>query len=138
MPIYNLFISHSWAYSDNYDKLIHLLNTKPNFHYKDYSVPKEDQIHTSGKDRELYEAIKRKIKPTSVVVILAGVYATYSKWINKEIKIAQTEFSPPKSILAVQPFAAKKTSQVVKDAADEVVNWNTNSIVNGIHNLANR
>jgi len=138
MKTYNLFISHSWAYRDTYDRLINLLNKNPYFHYKDYSVPKEDQIHTSGTDSELYEAIKRKINQTNVVVILAGVYATYSKWINKEIEIAQKEFLLPKPILAIQPFAAEKTSQIVKEAADEIVKWNTNSIITGIHDLADK
>ena len=37
---YNLFISHSWTYSDAYEKLVALLDAKPNFDYKNYSVPK--------------------------------------------------------------------------------------------------
>lgn len=39
---YNLFISHSWAYSDAYEKLVNMLNAKPYFDYKNYSVPKTD------------------------------------------------------------------------------------------------
>lgn len=31
---YNLFISHSWAYSDAYEKLINLLNKDSTFTYK--------------------------------------------------------------------------------------------------------
>ena len=31
---YNLFISHSWAYSDAYEKLIKLLDNRGNFPYK--------------------------------------------------------------------------------------------------------
>ena len=34
--IYNLFISHSWAYGDEYDRLIDLLNSDPYFSYRDY------------------------------------------------------------------------------------------------------
>ena len=58
---YNLFISHSWAYSDAYQKMINLLNKRPYFFYKNFSVPKHDPIHTSGTDKRLYEAIKRKV-----------------------------------------------------------------------------
>ncbi|OPY56750.1 MAG: hypothetical protein A4E55_01950 [Pelotomaculum sp. PtaU1.Bin035] len=46
---YNLFISHSWTYSDAYDKLIGLLNSDPYFSYKNYSVPKDDPIHNAIK-----------------------------------------------------------------------------------------
>ena len=132
MKTYNLFISHSWAYTDSYEKLVNLLDNKPYFDYRNYSVPKDDPVHTYGTDYELYEAIKRQMSPTHVIVILAGIYATYSKWINNEIKIAQTEFQTPKPILAIEPWGSERTSTVVKKAADKVVKWNTESIVSAI------
>ena len=52
---YNLFISHSWSYSDTYDKLEELLDTRPYFFFKNYSVPKDDPIHTNGTDKQLYD-----------------------------------------------------------------------------------
>ena len=136
MATYNLFISHSWAYSDAYEKLINLLNAKAYFSYKNYSVPKNDPIHTKGTDKDLSEAIKGQIRLTQVVVILAGVYASHSKWINKEILIAQTAFTVPTPILAVEPWGSERTSKTVRDAADKIVGWNTNSIVSGIRELA--
>ena len=132
---YNLFISHSWSYSDAYEKVVEMLDKKSYFSYQNFSVPQSDPIHTNGTDRELYIAIKNKIQLTNVVIIMAGVYSTYSKWINKEIEIAQNAFSIPTPILAIQPWGAERTSTVVKTAADMVVGWNTNSIVNGIRDL---
>lgn len=132
---YNLFISHSWAYGDAYDKLVELLNNRSYFFFKNYSVPKNDPIHTNGTDKQLYEAIKVQMGYAHVVIILAGVYSTYSRWINKEIEIAQSGFSVRKPILAVQPWGAERTSSVVKEAADLVVKWNTESIVEGIRSL---
>jgi len=126
---YNLFISHSWAYSDAYEKLTSLLNNYSYFDYKNYSVPKDDPIHTKGADWELAQAIESKVKSCSVVLILAGVYSTHSKWIKKEITIAQ---KLGKSIIAIQPWASEKTSQTVKDSADEIVGWNSSSVVNAI------
>lgn len=133
--IYNLFISHSWAYSENYEALVNLLNQDNTFSYRNYSVPRNDPIHTNGTDRDLYNAIKRQMQPASVVIILAGVYATYSKWINKEIKIAQNEFIVPKKIIAVEYWGTDKTSRVVKNAADAIVKWNTASLINKIKEL---
>ena len=132
---YNLFISHSWSYSDTYDSLVKLLDRASYFNYKNYSVPKDDPIHDAGTDKELYEAIKVQISKASVVIILAGVYATYSKWINKEIKIAKEEFVSPKPIIAVEYWGSEKTSRVVKEAADKIVKWNSNSIINAIKEL---
>ena len=130
--MYNLFISHSWAYSDTYEQLLSLLDKAENFVYSNYSVPKNDPIHYAGTDRELKAAIREQMSHASCVLILAGVYATYSKWINIEIDLAQNGFYYPKKIIAVEPWGAIKTSAVVKNAADEIVGWNTKSIVRAI------
>ncbi len=85
----HIFISHSWTYDNQYRNLTAILDNRKYFSYKDYSVPKDDPIHTNGSDQELYEAIERKIRCCGSVIILAGVYSTHSKWINKEIEIAK-------------------------------------------------
>jgi hypothetical protein len=129
MTTYNLFISHSWTYENEYDRLVNLLNTKPYFYYKNYSVPKDDPIHRVGSDRELRNAIREKIRLASCVLILAGVYSTYSKWINIEIELAK---EMGKRIIAIEPWGSERTSSAVKDAADKIVKWNTDSIVGAI------
>jgi hypothetical protein len=136
MATYNLFISHSWTYSDAYEKFVNLLDKAPNFSYKNYSVPKDDPIHNAPNQAQLHEAIKRQIAPSQVVIILAGVYATYSKWIDREIQIAKKEFPTAKAIIAIQPWGAERTSQKVKENADSIVAWNTDSIVAAIRKLA--
>lgn len=135
MRTYNLFISHSWSHSEKYDGLLNLLNRKNYFRYKDYSVPKDDPIHTNGSDRKLSEAIYRQMQPCSIVLILAGVYATYSEWIGKEIKLAKEEFDVPKPIIAIEYWGSERTSSVVKENADRVVKWNTERIVSAIMKL---
>lgn len=130
--MYNLFISHSWTYSDAYENLTSLLDNMNYFTYKNYSVPKNDPIHNARNDRELYEAIEEQIKHASVVLILAGVYSSYSKWIDKEIEIAQNLDKP---ILAIEPWGAEKTSLKVKDSADKIVKWNGDSIVRAIREV---
>lgn len=126
---YNLFISHSWSYSDEYSRLANLLNKKPGFSWKDYSVPKDDPIHNAPTIAKLREAIENQMRPASCVLILAGVYATYSKWINIEIDLAN---KLGKKIIAIEPFGSERTSLVVKEAADEIVGWNTDAIINAI------
>jgi hypothetical protein len=131
---YNLFISHSWAYGDAYEKLIGLLDSKGGyFPYKNYSVPQNDPIHNAPNQVALRAAIERQIKPASVVLILAGVYSTYSKWINVEIEIAKQLGKP---IIAIEPWGSEKTSAVVKNAADKIVKWQTDSIVSAIRAIA--
>ncbi|HZK54372.1 MAG TPA: TIR domain-containing protein [Desulfosporosinus sp.] len=127
---YRLFISHSWIYGDAYEKLVAFFNQHPNFKWTDYSVPKNDPIHDAPNETALYNAIKNQIAPVNCVIILAGVYSTYSKWINKEIEISKNVFS--KSIVAVEPWASENTSRIVKANADVVVKWQSSSIVEAI------
>lgn len=133
---YNLFISHSWTYGDQYAGLVNLLRSRPSFDFRNYSVPKDDPIHNAPNSSALYQAIKDQISPCCVVVILAGKYATYSKWINHEIQIAKKGFSYPKPILAIAPWAALQISDVVRRNADMIVRWNSDSIIDGIRQLA--
>lgn len=132
---YNLFISHSWAYSDAYEKVINLLNKDSSFSYKNYSVPKDDPIHNANNDKELYEAIKKQISPSCVVLILAGVYSSYSKWIDKEIEISKNGFATIKPIIAIEPWDSEKTSKKVKNNADKIVKWQSSSIIKAIKEL---
>lgn len=129
---HNLFISHSWRYSNTYDSLCHLLDSRNYFNYRNYSVPKDDPIHTNGTDKELLYAIHNKIRFCHVVLIMAGVYSSYSKWINKEIIIANRSFREPKPIIGIKPWGQINTSSVVQNNAVEIVGWNTESIVRAI------
>lgn len=136
MRTFNLFISHSWSYADTYDGLVNLLQQRSYFSFRNYSVPQDDPIHDAGTDAQLREAIRRQMAPCSVVLILAGVYATYSKWIEEEIDLAKHDFDAAKPIIAVEPWGSQRTSTRVKDAADKIVRWNTESIVRAIRELA--
>ena len=129
MSTYNIFISHSWSYSDQYQGLVRLLNNAEYFSYKNYSVPKDDPIHNASNKYELKEAIRNQMQYASCIIILAGVYSTYSKWINIEIELAK---EMGKKIIAVQPWGANRTSDIVKKSADEIVAWNPSSIVSAI------
>ena len=132
---YNIFISHSWNYSDAYEKLLNLLNSDPYFDYRDYSIPKDDPVHTHS-DALLRQAIFNQIQPCSCILVLAGVYATYSKWINIEIRTARESFYYPKKIIAVECWGAERTSQIVKQNADRIVGWNSASIISAIRELS--
>lgn len=129
--IYNLFISHSWKHNTEYENLEKLLNNASNFNFKNYSVPINNPIHNAPNSLALEQAIYDQMRPASAIIILAGVYATYSKWINIEIKLAQ---QMKKKIIAVEGRGSERTSAIVKQSANEIVKWNTNSVINAIKN----
>ena len=119
------------SYSDAYDKLKGLLNSQ-DINYYNHSIPKSDPVHTNGSDKQLTEAIDAKIKGVSGVLILAGVYSSYSKWIDEEIRIA-IKYNKP--IIAIEPWGSERTSQKVKNNADRIVKWQGSSVVNAIKEL---
>ena len=61
--------------------------------------------------------------------------ASYSTWIQREIRIAKNSFTSTKPILAIKPWGNTNVSQVVASSAVRIVNWNTDSIVNAIRGL---
>lgn len=100
---YNLFISHSWTYGDAYEKLVNLLNGVSGFTYRNYSVPKNDPIHNAPCDYQLRAAIRNQMQHASCILVLAGVYSTYSKWIKIELELAA---EMGKKIIAIEPWGA--------------------------------
>lgn len=130
--MYNLFISHSWKYSDYYVKLVSLLNNAAYFSYKNYSVESSSPLTIYNKiyyESELKNKLRIQMRTCHVVLILAGVYSSYSEYIQMEIQIAK-ELNKP--IIAIEHWGSEKTSLVVKNNAKCIVGWNTSSIVDAI------
>ncbi len=137
----NIFISHSWSYSGHYDKLAEWIfdeawsvDGQP-IHFFNTSVPKDNPIHFAPNDAALQQAIYERIFDSHVVVIPTGMYANHSKWIGKEIDGAKLYAKP---IVAVDPWAQKRASSVVAEAAAEAVGWSKKSIINAVWRLGNR
>ena len=132
LKTYDLFISHAWKYNSEYYKLEGMLNDASNFEWRNYSVPKHDPVldPDDPTDRKtLLKELDEQIRPVNCVLILAGMYVSYSFWIQKEIEIAQTYGKP---IIGIKPWGSERVPSAVTEAADEIVGWNTDSIVSAI------
>ena len=57
------------------------------------------------------------------------MYVKYRKWIQEELNIAQ-EYNKP--IVGIKRWGQEKTPIEVEKVANEMVGWNTDSIVNAI------
>lgn len=137
----NVFISHSWSYSNHYDRLAGWIfeeewsSNGQRIHFFNTSVPRDNPIHFAPNDATLQQAIYERICNSHVVVIPTGMYANYSKWIRKEIDGAKLYRRP---IIAVDPWAQKRSSSVVAGAADASVGWNKQSIIDAVWQLGGR
>ena len=121
--IYNLFISHAWDYNDDYYRLINMLESDDTFNFKNYSVPEHDALEVKT-NKELEDGLRRQIAPSSILLIIAGMYYNHRKWIQKEIEIAE---EMGKTILVIEP---RGSEQIPLDLQKyNSVKWNSNSII---------
>ena len=133
---YYLFVSHAWIYHEDYYRLESFLNVAPNFMYKNYSVPTHDPLINPGTrvgENKLYDLLVAQIRPVQCVLVIAGMYAAHRYWMDKEIAIAQMLGKP---IIGVVPWGQQRIPLAVSQAANEMVRWNTDSIVSAIRQNA--
>lgn len=125
---YRLFISHAWKYSDGYARVLTFLNAANNFVFSNYSVP-VSQAFTGMTKIQLEEQLRAQIRPVQCVLIVSGMYVAHSNWIQFEIDVAKSLGKP---IVGIVPWGAERTPIAVQIAADEMVAWQSSSIVSAI------
>lgn len=123
-----LFISHAWAYSSHYYTLVRWFNEEPNFSWINYSVPSDDSCPDKT-IKGLKNCISNQMKPAQGIIILAGMYAAHSDWIDYEIDEA---VRMGKTIIGVRPWGQERTPVKVQEAAHTMVNWNSASIISAV------
>lgn len=127
---YKVFISHAWDYYDDYYRIEKFLNNAPNFAWENLSVPEHDPILNS---QQLTYELNNQMRPANVFLILCGMYAAHSDWIQYEINFARRIGRP---IIGIRPWGSERIPEVIQNAAVEIVGWNADSIVSAIRTYA--
>jgi hypothetical protein len=122
---YTIFISHSWAYIDDLNSLKRLLENRGYFNVQ-FEEATPDVPINSDNAYYIRQRLKQKITNSDVILGIAGIYASHSEWMAWELDKA-IELGKP--IIGVVPRGAERISTVVSSRANEVVRWNTDSIV---------
>ena len=129
---FKLFISHAWDRSEDYDGVIDLLRSDPEFKFEDLSAPEHRPLLTSPElprsNRFFIKQLDDRIKSAECVLILAGMYCGHRAWIQSEIEAA-LEFKTP--LIGVAPRGQERIPVEVSRVA-EMVRWNSKSIVEAI------
>ncbi len=124
-----LFISHAWTYDSHYWTLVNWFNEAANFSWKNCSVPSHDSLPDKT-TQGLAVGITRQISPAQVVIILGGMYAAHSGWIDYEISEAQRM---GKTIIGVKPWGQERIPLVVQNASIcPPVGWNSASVIQAV------
>lgn len=129
---YHILISHSWDYNSDYKTIKDWLDDAKFFTWTNYSVPLSKPLYVNSK-RELKNKIRARIEMCSCVIILSGMYVSYSEWIDYEIDTA-IEFDKP--IIGIKPRRQERIPSKVSNNADVMVSWNSNSVVQAIRDYA--
>ena len=130
--LYKVFISHSWDHVDALKRLRNLLNKRNYFKVK-FKEASPDNPIKSEKNKDIRLKLSNRIKTSDVVLGIAGVYASYSDWMEWELNTA-IKYNIP--IIGVVPWGHINTSRIVSNKAIEIVHWNTESIVAAIRRNA--
>jgi len=69
------------------------------------------------------------MSPAQGIIIIAGMYAAYSDWIDYEIDEA---LRMGKSIIGVKPWNQQRTPVRIQNAATIMVGWNSASVINAV------
>jgi hypothetical protein len=129
---YKIFVSHSWAHSDDLKALQNLLNSRGYFNVEFTEASKDVPINSENATY-IKSRLKNKITNSDVVLALAGVYASHSDWMIWEMDTAVDNNIP---IVGVIPRGQERISQEVYNRSKVYVKWNTESIVEAIRNYA--
>ena len=133
---YRIFISHAWRYGDEYKRLTELLDKAPLFSYYNYSAPKEKPLFPAGNPhtkKYIAQKITEKIRPAQVVLVIGGMYAAYSDWMQYEIDEAIRMGKP---VIGIRPWGQIVMPTYVTNNSDIIVGWNANSIISSIRDFA--
>jgi hypothetical protein len=104
----------------------------PRFNFRNYSVPQHDPLDAPD-DREMAVRLVDQIRPSQVVIVLAGMWAAYREWIEFEIREARGMEKP---IIGVRPWGQERVPQIVQDAANVIHGRNVAPILRSIRELA--
>lgn len=125
MKNYKIFISHSWNYNNDYYTVENWLDE--NITWQNMSVPEHDALECAN-NSELKEKLDNRIRLSSGILILSGMYVNHSGWINTEIELA-LKYNKP--IIGIKPRGNERTPTIISENAN-IVNWNSTSVINTI------
>lgn len=129
---YHLLISHSWRYSHQYETIVNWLNGSPYFKWSNHSVSADNPFNTES-DSGLQDRLTRQIQGCSAIIVVSGMYTSYSKWINYEINEARRMNKP---IIGIKPWGNERVPVKIQEDSTALVNWNSNSLISAVRDYA--
>lgn len=125
---YRVFVSHSWKHNDVLQQLKKLMDNRGYF-YADYTHVEKTEPINSTNDSVIKANITKRLQDSDIVLAIAGVYASYSDWMQWEMDKAR---DLGLKVIGVIPRGQERISSQVYSRSVEDVRWNADSIVAAI------
>ena len=127
-----VFVAHVFAEYPEYIRVFEYLESRPNFYYQNCSNP---GVVVDARDSEaVKEELRRQIDRAEILILPVSLFSTNPVLVTFQVDAAKGLKKP---VLAIKSFgetvAIKKS---LLDKADDVVDWNDRTIVEGIKRLA--
>lgn len=129
---YKLFISHSWDHDDVLQDLKNLIDSRGYFPATYTQIEKDCPIDSENA-WVIKANITKRLQESDVVLAIAGVYASYSEWMQWEMDKAK---DLGLKVIGVIPRGQEHISHEVFNRSAVDVRWNADSIVDAIRNYS--
>ena len=132
--IYDLFISHGWAYDEEYNRLVSQLDAHPGFEWRNHSDVRFDPALDPVSDVGFYtlrDMLQEQMSGARCVVVFSIIRPSTRKWIQHELEMAGRLEKP---IVGIKPEVETRRPQweQLAEAAKEMVDWDIQAIVDAV------
>jgi len=127
-----VFVTHTFAETDDYLRVFEFLETMDNFFYLNVSKP-EEMPQTGGLEAIKDELIAQ-IKESEAVIILSSLYSDNTDLVKYEMDVAEANEIPT---IAIRPFGGMaETPTELVERANEHIEWNDRQMVDALKRQA--
>ena len=135
---YDLFITHAWRYTDEWQQMVGLLDDYLPGKWRNWSIPWHDtsidRYSDEGKDK-LTQLLSGHISMSSAIILLPELIRTSGGeiWLDIQLTIAGQLVKP---VIGVLPLDRGRFSVALRDKVKEIVPRDAAQIVRAVERLS--
>ena len=123
-----MFVTHTFAESDDYLRVFEFLESMESFFYLNVSKP--ENVPGSGGLDAIKEELIAQIKESEAVIVLATLYAEKTDLIKFQLDVAEANEKPT---IAIRPFGGvAETLPELVERVKEHIEWNDREMVDAL------
>jgi len=123
-----VFVTHTFAETDDYLRVFEFLESMDNFFYLNVSKPEE--MPKTGGLESIKDELIAQIKESEAVIVLSSLYSDNTDLVKYEMDVAEANEIPT---IAIRPFGGMaETPTDLVERANEHIEWNDRQMVDAL------